>query len=353
VEDDVDRLNSVRIVTNLPPQHVAQDVMSLMDYAQEHMFDEIPERAAGMNSVRIAEALNFRKNIPPIVSTAHIQALSSSSTAIDREVARLIQSGILRKIAVLGRGKGGVPVGEGLVVVERWEALVRETRLDEDVQDKYLSIMRSHPTSTTVPASSFSDADVSQLVSAGLMTSTSALASSIEVLSRPGAFSLGASATVATAGTIAPTGSLEAVGGRGAIHARGGGGGGLHGSSQSQANKATGNLTFSLPGTGTYLRLLTEARQHLLQLLSKSSPRFKEAVKDMLRERWDGGILAEDAASRAKRARGEWVGVLPGKTKKWKSFYGLDFDWVLEECLGSGHVECFDTGSVGLGVRAG
>jgi len=326
--------------------------MSLMRYAQEQMFNEIPERAAGMNSVRIAEVLNFRKNLPPIVSTAHIHALSPSSTAADREVARLIQSGVLRKIAVLGRGKGGAPVGEGLVVVEEWERLMRESGLDDEVKEKYLLVMRTHPASATVSASSFSNAETSQLVSAGFMTSTSALASSTEVLSRPGAFSLGISASVATAGSIAPTGSLEAVGGRGAVHERGGGGGGLNASSQSQAGKATGTLTFSLPGTGAYLRLLTEARTHLLQLLSKSSPRFKEAVKDMLRERWDGNILAEDAASRAKRARGEWSGVLPGKTKKWKSFHGLDFDWVLEECLGSGHVECFDTGSVGLGVRS-
>lgn len=73
---------------------------------------------------------------------------------------------------------------------------------------------------------------------------------------------------------------------------------------------------------------------------------------DMLRERWDGGIPSDDAASRAKRARGDFIGVLPGKTKKWKAFYGLDFTWVLKECLGSGMLECFNTGSVGLAVRA-
>jgi hypothetical protein len=72
----------------------------------------------------------------------------------------------------------------------------------------------------------------------------------------------------------------------------------------------------------------------------------------MLKERWDGGIAGSDEAARAQRARGEWQGVLPGKTKKWKSFYGLEFEWVLEECLGAGMVECFKTGSVGVGIRA-
>lgn len=71
-----------------------------------------------------------------------------------------------------------------------------------------------------------------------------------------------------------------------------------------------------------------------------------------LKERWDGVVASDDAATTAKRIRGEFVGVLPGKTKKWKQFYGLTFEWVLEECVGAGLVECFETRSVGLGVRA-
>jgi hypothetical protein len=44
--------------------------------------------------------------------------------------------------------------------------------------------------------------------------------------------------------------------------------------------------------------------------------------------------------------------LLPGKTKKWKALYGLDFDWALQECLGAGLIEVFETKSVGHGVRA-
>lgn len=72
---------------------------------------------------------------------------------------------------------------------------------------------------------------------------------------------------------------------------------------------------------------------------------------DALRDRWDGGIPGSDEQTKAKKARKEFTGVLPGRTKKWKQFYGLRFEWILEECVGAGLVECFDTGSVGLGVR--
>jgi len=302
-----------------------------------------------MNSVRIAEILNFRKNLPPIVSLAHLYALSSSNTATEREIARLVQAGKMRRLDVFGRGRGGAAIGEGIVLTEDWERIVQDSTLDDDLKAKYLSTLRSHTTSSTVNASEFTNEEVSDLVAAGLMTSTSALASSVETLSRPGAFSIG-TPSAATAGSVAATGTLAAVGGHNAVHARGGGGGGLPASARS-TSKASGSLTFSLPSTGTYLRLVTEARTHLLQLLSKSSPKYKEASRDMVRERWDGGIPAEDDATRAKRARGEWRGVLPGQTKKWKTFYGMTFDWVLEECLGSGAAECFNTGSVGLGVR--
>lgn len=102
---------------------------------------------------------------------------------------------------------------------------------------------------------------------------------------------------------------------------------------------------------GPYLRLLTTARAHLLSLLSKTS-KYKEAPTTLLKERWDGGIAGEDLATKARKARGDFTGVLPGRTKKWKAFYGLSFEWVLEECAGSGLVELFQTHSVGVGVRA-
>lgn len=313
------------------------------------MWNDIPERAAGMNSTRIAETLNFRRALPAIISVAHLHAVSTSATAIERELARLLQAGTVRKINVFGRGKGGAAMGEGLVLTEDWtKLLLDDSSLGEDLKAKYLRLLNEHPTSPTISASLFQGTEAVDLVAAGYLTSTSALASDAELFARPGAWTLGSPSSVATS---AATGTLAVVGGSGAIHESGGGGRGLHPASRG-SRVITGDLTFSLPATGSYLRLLTDARDHLLQLLSKSSPRYKEATMNMLRERWDGGIPADDATTRAKRARGEWIGVLPGKTKKWKSFFGMEFAWILEECLGSGLIECFNTRSVGLGVRA-
>ena len=87
-----------------------------------------------------------------------------------------------------------------------------------------------------------------------------------------------------------------------------------------------------------------------MSLLSKTSHR--EIPLSLLRERWDGAVATDEGVSKAKRTRGEFAGILPGRTKKWKQFHGLSFDWILQECLGAGLLELFETGSVGLGVRS-
>lgn len=111
----------------------------------------------------------------------------------------------------------------------------------------------------------------------------------------------------------------------------------------------TATLFLSLPNTGPYLRLLGAGRAHLMSLLQRSSAR--EVPLDLLRYRWDGAVESSRSFSVAKRARGEFAGILPGRTKKWKDLYGMSFRWALEEALGAGLLEIFDTGSVGPGVR--
>src|SRR3978361_174117 len=49
----------------------AKDVLSAVHYARTSMFAALPERA-GMNSVRIAEVLNFQRNMPSVVSLPHV-----------------------------------------------------------------------------------------------------------------------------------------------------------------------------------------------------------------------------------------------------------------------------------------
>ena len=343
-------LDNTGIVTTLPPSKVPQDVVSLIRYIQQHTWTDIPERAAGMNSTRIAEVLNFRKNMPPIVSIAHLHAVSTSTTATERQLATLIHSGIVKKMNIPGRGKGGFAIGEGVIIVEDWINIIQQhPALSQELKEKYAKVLEENTSSYTVAASLFLADEVQELIAAGFMTSTSVLSDSLFTL--PGQVSSPGSSSLANAWNTAATGTLAATGGSSAVHLNGGGGRGLTQSKPSSLHNTPQTLTFSVPFTGAYLRLLTEARTHFLSLLTKSSPKYKESTKEMLRERWNGGIPLEDSQTKAKRARGEWTGVLPGKTKKWKGFYGMEFQWILEECLGSGGCECFKTGSVGLGVR--
>ena len=122
----------------------------------------------------------------------------------------------------------------------------------------------------------------------------------------------------------------------------------MHGGSGQRTITDT-NYNFSLPNTGSHTKLITEARTHLLNLLKKS--KYKEAPLQVLRERWDGGILGKEDIVEKKKARGEFAGILPGRTKKWKHFHGLQFEWILEECVGAGLIELFETGSVGKAAR--
>jgi hypothetical protein len=126
----------------------------------------------------------------------------------------------------------------------------------------------------------------------------------------------------------------------------------IHGGTSLSSSRpsTTGSYTFSLPHMGAHIKLLVDARNHLLSILKKTQ--HKEMPLDVLRERWDGGVAAHTEQAERKKLRGEFAGVLPGRTKKWKQFYGMRFDWVLEECLGAGLVELFETGSVGRAVRA-
>ena len=94
---------------------------------------------------------------------------------------------------------------------------------------------------------------------------------------------------------------------------------------------------------------MSAARSHLVSFVTKS--KFREMPVYLLRERWDGGISSEEPTAKAKKYRGEFIGVLPSQTRKWRQFYGLSFDYMLEECLGAGLVEVFETGSVGQAVR--
>ncbi|KAI9766524.1 MAG: hypothetical protein M1840_006481 [Geoglossum simile] len=301
------------------------------------MFTPLPERAAGMSSTRIAEVLNFRRALPPIVTVAHVHALLNSPTATEKEIVELMREGVVRKIVVPGRGTG---VGEGLVLVKEWERVVMENKeLGEEIKQALLHHLRTNSTALTLPQSLFTPTDATSLLHAGFLTSSTQSWTTTDVYSQPSPSLLGTLTSLSRTATTAASGTLAAVGGQNAIHNSGGN----VGTNLTNPTGASDEFHLTLPTTGAYLRLLTSARSHLLSLLSKSP--YREAPLSLLRERWDGGVA--DPARNQRRA----TDVLPGRTRKWRVFFGLEFEWVLAECVGAGLMELFETGSVGLGVR--
>jgi hypothetical protein len=347
--DKEERLEDTGLVASLAVKNVRQDVLSLVRYIQSRAFDDVPDRGAGMGSERTSEVLRFRKAIPPIVTLAHLHAISRSSTETERELVRLVAENKARKLTVPGRGRGGAAVGDGIVLVEDWVQRVRDDEaLDAEVKEKYISLLLTHRTSPTTPTTSLSDSEERELVNAGYLTSPNALSSMLGDLFMPPGSS-NSLASVSSAGSRAATGTLAAVGGAGAVHDSGGSGSrGIR--SSGLASSKEREMTFALPGTGIYLKLLVAARQHFLHILKSISPRHREATMEILKEKWEGNT-PDDPVNRLKRERGEWAGVLPGKTKRWREFYGMRFECVLAECVGAGLVELFDTGAVGMAVR--
>ena len=209
----------------------------------------------------------------------------------------------------------------------------------------------------TISPRAFTVSEITDLMRAGFLTSTTHFLNSANVFARPVSASLGAVTSISNI-SKAGSGSVAAVGGDDAIYEAGGRGGIRRSSLQfgnqsewefQQSLSEGEELKISLPGTGPYLKLLTTARSHLVSLIMKS--KFREMPLYLLHKRWDGGISGDDPVAKAKKYRGEFTGILPSQTRKWKQFYGLSFDWVLAECLGAGLVEVFETGSVGRGVR--
>lgn len=308
---------------------VEGDVIRAIRYIKQSMFCELPPRI-GMNSMRIAELLNYRRSLPPIASTAHIHTLINAPTKVEKEIVQLIKSGHLRRLTLIGRGNNAASLGDYLVISEDWKQMIRDsTTLSDGLKglrplnssvsnisvlilsiERFLQILDTHPQTSTLAAGLLSPEDSAFLVNAGFL------------ISGQGNKSLG---------------SLS-----GAPKSR-------HAGEDTKQRFRPSTMSLSLPNTGPYIRLLDAGRSHLMTLLKKSDSH--EVPMYLLRDRWDGAVESDSSFFAAKRARGESTGVLPGKTKKWKDLYGMNFRWALEEALGAGLIELFETGSVGPGVR--
>ncbi|KAL9631446.1 MAG: hypothetical protein Q9164_005890 [Protoblastenia rupestris] len=347
-----DRLEDAGLVRTLATDLNLSDVVQIIQHVRMHMFDNLPE-SGGFNSTRIAEILNFRDSLPPTVTVTHVHALTHSPTTTEREISELTKAGVLRKLVIPGRGAGGSNVGEGLALTADIEKLMGcANDVDKSLADQFLADLAAKPLAQSVNSSSYTAARITELMRAGFLTSPSAISSPANLYTRPDSGSADIVTSISSISKAA-SGSLAAVGGEGAIYDAGGRGGMRRSNSRYETQHVSLTdatmLQFSLPGTGPYIRLLTSARSHLVSLIEKS--RFREMPVYLLKERWDGGISADDPAAKAKKYRGEFAGTLPARTRKWKQFYGLSFGFVLAECLGAGLIELFDTGTVGRAVR--
>ena len=157
----------------------------------------------------------------------------------------------------------------------------------------------------------------------------------------------------------AASGSFDAVGGVGAVYTAGGGGAraALPGRRRGAGGAGGGvttveDLLLAVPGHGLFIKIVSGALAYLVGILARTS--YRETLESSLRERWDaGGNITKSVVGAGGSGMGfrGFKRVPLSRTRKWKDFYGMSFDWVLAEALGAGLVELFDTGSVGRGVR--
>ncbi|KAG5301231.1 stk19 superfamily domain-containing protein, conidia-enriched transcript [Histoplasma ohiense] len=314
-----------------PSQYISEtteltSVIQAIQYIRNTMFSDLPQRA-GMNSTRIAEVLNFRRALPPIVSVAHVHMLLNAPTKVEREIVELVDSARVRKLFIPGRGFDSAGLGDCLILVQDWEDTVRSSSsVKDDLKEKFLELLRKNTKTSAVAAGIFTPEETSSLVRAGFLVSPSSLAKHPSFDTSP--TSIPASRRSHALNIVLP-GQEIAV--------------------SDQRKSGISSMFLSIPNLGPYLRLVGAARTQIITLLKKS--RSGEAPLTLIRDRWDGAVESEVYYNVSKRARGESAGVLPGKTKKWKELYGMNFRWALEEALGSGLIELFDTGSVGPGVR--
>jgi hypothetical protein len=344
LDDPLPDLGGSHYISQTAP---VQNVLEAIQYIRDGIFEELPQRA-GMNSTRIAEVLNLRRSLPPLASVAHVHTLLDAPTQVEREIVELVQTGQVRRLIIPGRGNDAAGLGDCLVLAEDWEKLVQgsalldaptkgqysvlwwfeETTINTLIE-KFLDILKRMGTSSAISQGVFTTDEYRALLRAGFIVSSSSFTQgSLSVASLPNLPTSAASSASRKEYTQSKTERPV----------------------QSDAQARAATLFLSLPNTGTYLRLLGSGRAHLLALLRRSAS--GEVPLGLLKDRWDGAVETEKSFHLAKRARGEFAGILPGKTKKWKELYGMCFRWALEEALGAGLAEIFETGSVGPGIRS-
>ena len=133
-----DRLDDIGIVRSLPFDPSLRDVTQTIQHVRSHMFDPMPQNG-GFHSTKIAEILNLRKSLPPMVTCSHLHALTPSPTKMEREIAELTRAGIIRRLVTPGRGTGGSSIGESLVVSTDVGSLLKQApELNQELSGAFI-----------------------------------------------------------------------------------------------------------------------------------------------------------------------------------------------------------------------
>ena len=141
------RLDDIGIVKSLSSDPSLRDVAQTIQYVRSHMFDPIPQNC-GFNSTRIAEILNLRKSLPPMVTCSHVHALARSPTKTEREIAEMTRAGSIRRLVTPGRGTGGSIIGESLALSTEVESLLTQAEeLDQGLTGTFILSCKIGPDS--------------------------------------------------------------------------------------------------------------------------------------------------------------------------------------------------------------
>lgn len=129
----------------IPETAKVDNVVQAIRYIRATVFEDLPATRAGMSSTRIAEVLNFRRSLPPLVSVAHIHTLLDAPTKVEKEIVELVNAGRLRRLIVPGRGSDAAGLGDCLVLSEEWEELVRSSEgLEEQIKGTSIPVVLAH-----------------------------------------------------------------------------------------------------------------------------------------------------------------------------------------------------------------
>ncbi|KAK3337183.1 serine-threonine protein kinase 19-domain-containing protein, partial [Cercophora scortea] len=249
------------------PHRPLRTTLLAHQHALAHLFDPIPP---SLTSTHTAHLLQTRLAIPPLVSTSHIQSLLSlTPTAAERELSNLLQANTLRRITVPRRGA----IGDLAILSADLNSIIRShVALDDATKSSFISWLSTNPTAQTLPPDTLAASQLDALVRTGFLTallhdSTGAGAQTL-LRARPEDHSTLLSLSAVSR---AAAGTLAAVGGDGAVHSAGGSG------VRSTSNTNNGSrglglgLSITVPGIGTYLKLVAAALGHLRGLLEKTA----------------------------------------------------------------------------------